>query len=119
MRAIREREKRPVHIRKPIQGDDAYGGTPTTWSDPVRMMVQHQPMSGGVEARVYGESMRYMRTMLYDGPVTIEEGDGVCVFVGENEWPDYRVHAIHDWSIPRYDLKQIPPEQREVIKHEG
>jgi hypothetical protein len=119
MRAIREREKTTVYIRKPAYGDDAYGDVVISWGDPLPARAQHQPMSGGTEARVYGESLRYMRMLFYDGPVSIAEGDGVCVFVGADEWPDYRVHAVQDWPIPRYDLKRIPPEQREVMEHEG
>jgi hypothetical protein len=76
-------------------------------------------MSGGAEARVYGESLNHMRAMFYDGREPIQEGDGICVFVGASEWPDFRVHAVQDWPIPRYDLKLIPPEQREVEEGEG
>ncbi|MDO4924812.1 MAG: hypothetical protein Q3980_03995 [Turicibacter sp.] len=48
-----------------------------------------------------------MMNMLYDGPVPIKEGDGVCVEVKATEPPDYRVVSIKRYSHSVIELMKI------------
>ena len=45
--------------------------------------------------------------MLYDGPVPIKEGDGICVGVELTEPPDYRVESIKRYSHLVIELMKI------------
>lgn len=58
---------------------------------------------GKVQAEMYGERLAYIKNMQYEGAVDIQEGDGICVFVTEEEIPDYKVIAIQ----PEYQPMQL------------
>ena len=45
--------------------------------------------------------------MLYDGPEKLEEGDGVCVFVGMDSKPDYKILSIKPYSHQLIELEKI------------
>ncbi len=48
-----------------------------------------------------------MMNMLYDGPVPIKEGDGICVEAKAIEPPDYRVESIKRYSHLVIELMKI------------
>lgn len=55
---------------------------------------------GKIQAEMYGERLAYMKNMHYEGTETMQEGDGICVAVGPEELPDYKIVAINDDFIP-------------------
>ena len=59
------------------------------------------PAGGRVQAEMYGEKLAYMKNMEYAGPETMQEGDGICVFVGPTDAPDYKIVSIQ----PEHDPK--------------
>lgn len=49
------------------------------------------PVSGQIEATMYGEKLKYMLEMIYSGSVDISEGDGIAV---DADTADYKVISI-------------------------
>lgn len=49
------------------------------------------PISGQLEATMYGEKLRYMLEMIYSGSMDISEGDGIAV---DADTADYKVISI-------------------------
>ena len=45
--------------------------------------------------------------MLYDGAESINEGDGICVYVSKDSEPDYKVISIKRYSHLFIELEKI------------
>ena len=45
--------------------------------------------------------------MLYDGQETLNEGDGICVYVSNESEPDYKVISIKRYSHLVIELEKI------------
>lgn len=52
------------------------------------------PVSGQIEATMYGEKLRYMLEMIYSGSVDISEGDAVATV---SDVADYKVVSIKEY----------------------
>lgn len=51
------------------------------------------PVSGQIEATMYGEKLKYMLEMIYSGSVDISEGDAVAI----SDVADYKVVSIMEY----------------------
>ncbi len=51
------------------------------------------PVSGQIEATMYGEKLKYMLEMIYSGSVDISEGDAVAI----SDVADYKVVSIKEY----------------------
>ena len=71
------------------------GGYVESWGDPVIIRATIWQASGRIQAEMYGERLAYMRNMEYEGAETINENDGICVFVSADQEPDYRVVSVN------------------------
>lgn len=65
------------------------------------------PAGGKLQAEIYGERLNYILNMLYDGSITINEGDGICVYVEGTKSPDYKVISIKRHSHQLMELEKI------------
>lgn len=65
------------------------------------------PASGKLQAEIYGERLNYILNMIYDGPVILTEGDGICVYVSKDSKPDYKVLSIKPYSHKVIELEKI------------
>lgn len=71
-----------------------------TYDEAVQIEAAIWTAGGRVQAEMYGERLTYMKNMQYEGSETMQEGDGICVYVGPEEKPDYMIVAINDDFIP-------------------
>ena len=45
--------------------------------------------------------------MLYDGSETLNEDDGICVYVSKDSEPDYKIISIKRYSHMMIELEKI------------
>lgn len=104
------RNKKPYFYKKKTVQTDEEGNRTEAFSEvPMPFEAAVSPASGRVQAEVYGERMGYILNMLCDQDDTeIAEGDGVCVYVGSEALPDYKVISIKHYTRHReYELEKI------------
>lgn len=103
------RNKKPYFYKKRTVVQDEEGGTIETFSEtPTHFEAAIYPASGRVQAEVYGERLTYILNMLCDGSEDISEGDGICVNVGSEALPDYKVISIKYYTRHKeYELEKI------------
>ena len=93
--------------RKDIISDNEGGKYEVFSEDAIEIEANIYPVSGGVNKEIYGEVESYIYNMLYDGPETVKEGDGICVFVSKEQEPDYKIKSILSYSHKLIVLEQI------------
>lgn len=87
---------------------DGEGGKYPGYSDiPKEIKANIWPAGGKLQAEIYGERLKYILNMLYDESETINEGDGVCVYVDSAKPPDYKVISIKRYSHQVIELEKI------------
>ena len=98
-----------VYLKRYITIKDNEGAIYTDYdSTPIEIKANIQPAGGRVMAEIYGERLAYMFTMYYDGQLELKEKDGVCVYVGPNCKPDYKIVAIRNWNNHKViDLEKV------------
>lgn len=109
------RSKKPVAFKLP----DTSSATAArredyrVWQAPLPALAAHQPDTSLRAATLYGEQVQRMRLLLYDGPLTLEEGMGVCVFVPPEASCDYQIKSVERWQgVQRARLERIPEVDR-------
>lgn len=84
-----------------MAGKDKEGGSVVTYEEAIEIQATIWPAGGRVQAEMYGERLSYIKNMEYDGPEEMTEGDGVCVFTGPEDLPDYKIISIKREYRPR------------------
>lgn len=97
---IRRDLLKPYHLRRRQPGKDKEGGSIADYAEAVPIEAAIWAAGGKIQAEMYGERLAYMKNMHYEGNETMQEGDGICVNVGPEDPPDYKVVAINDDFIP-------------------
>lgn len=114
---LRERDKRTAGIWTFTGMDeDIY-----TWGTGRKIRAAVYPLGRETDARIYGERIRDMRVMLYDGEGPLEVGMGVYIQEdaparedGERtpgaqmRRPNYRIIALERWTHWKATLQRIP-----------
>lgn len=96
------------HLRKRVPKKDKEGGSITDYAEAVEINATIWPASGRVQAEMYGERLTYIKNMEYEGNETMQEGDGICVFVGPESTPDYKIISIKpEYSPKLMELEKI------------
>ena len=49
-------------------------------------------------SEIYGLRLAYMLTMYCQSDAGLSENDGICVYVGKDKEPDYKIVAIRPWN---------------------
>lgn len=105
---MRIARKKTYYLKHKCLIKDNEGGKYEGFEDKaILIQANIYPASGKLQAELYGEKLNYMMNMLYDGPVPIKEGDGICVGVKATEPPDYRVESIKRYSHLVIELMKI------------
>ncbi len=92
---------------KTIITDNEGGKYPGYSETPIKIKANIWPAGGKLQAEIYGERLNYILNMLYDGTETINEGDGICVYVDGTKLPDYKVISIKRYSHQHLELEKI------------
>ncbi|MBD9162595.1 MAG: hypothetical protein EGP80_01315 [Blautia wexlerae] len=124
MRLRRSRLETYYH-KKRIVGKDSEGSTRETYGAASSFEGESWPASGKVQAQQYGERLNYIRNMRISGKyeikpdekgrlhyiledgTDIQESDGICLFVGKDVAPDYKIVSIKPYSILRLEVEKL------------
>lgn len=104
---LRQRDLKTYYLRSRIVQTDAEGVKYPDYATGVEIKAKIQPAGGKVMAEMYGERLKYIKTMYYDGPLELKENDGICVYVGQNDKPDYKVVGIAPWDHKTITLEKV------------
>lgn len=124
MRLKRSRLKQYYH-KKRITQKDKEGGTYDTYSSsPSVFAAEVWPASGKTQAEMYGERLKYIQNVRIDGAYTVQtdgkgivhylfpdgadfaESDGLCLFCGKDEDPDYKIISIRPYRFLRLEVEK-------------
>ena len=96
------------HLRRRKTGKDREGGSIVEYEEAVEIKAIIWPAGGKVQAEMYGERLTYIKNMEYGGAEAMQEGDGICVFVGPEAGPDYKIISIKPEYSPKVmELERI------------
>lgn len=84
-----------------MTGKNEEGGSVVSYEEAVEIRAIIWPAGGRIQAEIYGERLHYIKNMEYDGIEEIKEGDGICVFAGPEDAPDYKVISIKTEYTPK------------------
>lgn len=105
---LRQRDLVDIYLKRKIPATDGEGTEYSTYDPvPIKIKAKIQPAGGKAMAEMYGERLKYMRTMRYDGQLNLNEGDGLCIYVSPDNSPDYKITAINPWDIKVFDLEKV------------
>ncbi len=104
---MRIKNKMTYYLKKKIVIEDDEGGKYPGYSEAIKIEANIYPASGKLQAEIYGERLNYILNMLYEGSESINEGDGICVYVSNDNEPDYKVISIKKYSHLFIELEKI------------
>lgn len=90
-----------VYFRERTVSQDDESNEIPSWGDSVALEMNVQSASGAVNATIYGSKLSSMKSCKYQGDLLKEgrdEGNGICLYVKEDETPDYRINSIQPFS---------------------
>jgi len=93
--------------RKTLIQDNEGGKYPGYSNEVVEIKANISPASGKLQAEIYGERLNYICNMLYYGTETLNEGDGICVYVSKDSKPDYKIISIKRYSHMFIELEKV------------
>lgn len=112
------------HHREAISKKDSEGSSYTEYGPAVSFLAEEWPAGGKVQAEMYGQRLPNIRNLriqgayhevpgtgkvsyaIKGGPV-ITANDGVCLCVGGDAEPDYRVVAIFPYRFLTLEVEKI------------
>lgn len=99
---LRERDLQTVYLKKRKVSHDEEAEEIITYPfDPIELSMNVQAASGTVNAQIYGSKLETMKACKYQGDMINEaqnELDGVCVYVGKEDEPDFTIKSIQTFS---------------------
>ena len=99
---LRERDLQIVYLKKrKVTHDEEAEEIITYPFDPIELSMNVQAASGTVNAQIYGSKLETMKACKYQGDKISEsqnELDGICVYVGKDEEPDFTIKSIQTSS---------------------
>jgi hypothetical protein len=105
---LRQRDLKPYIVKRRVPMQDVDGTTYEDYEEKGnKLKANIKPAGGKVMSEIYGEKLKYMKTMITDDiTFSIKELDGVCV--KSKDKPDYKVVAIKDYTDHRIiDLEKV------------
>ena len=97
-----ERDLITVYLKKRTTGRDDEGEKVEIYPNPpTALKMAVQSAGGAVSAQIYGERLPYIKTCKYQGDVIkpgINEMDGICLYVGQGDEPDYFIKSIQPFK---------------------
>lgn len=99
---LRQRDLQTAYLKRRITIRDEEGNKETAYSDvPIELKMTVQSAGGVVSAQIYGERLPYIKSCKYQGDeikAGKNEKDGICLYVSDEEEPDYEIKAIQPFS---------------------
>ena len=122
---LRQSRLETYYHRKRIVKKDGEGSTYEEYGAASPFSGESWPASGKVQAQQYGQKLGYIRNVKIDGGYTAKsdengrlryildngsdlmELDGICLFVGENAEPDYKIVTIKPYRFLTLEVERI------------
>ena len=105
---MRIKNKKTYYLkRKEIIKDNEGGKYEGFEENATEIQANISPATGKLQAEIYGQRLKYIRNMLYDGSQELKEGEGLCVYVPKESNPDYRVISIKMYSHLVIELEKV------------
>ena len=103
---------------------DSEGGVITTYGSADSLSCEVWPAGGKIQAEMYGERLSYIKNIRLNGKYEIQsdengrvhyicegvdlmEGDGLCIYVSEEQKPDYRIISIKPYRFLRLEAEKL------------
>lgn len=121
---LRQSRLETYYHRKRMVKKDSEGSTYEEYGAASSFSGESWPASGKVQAQQYGQRLGYIRNLKIAGGYTIEpdkdgklhyvlengtdlmELDGICLFVGENARPDYKIVAVKPYRFLTLEVER-------------
>lgn len=105
---MRLKNKKTYYLkRKTMIEDDEAGKYEGFEEKGIDIKANIYPATGKIQAEIYGQRLKYIMNMLYDGKYHLKEGDGICVYVDKDSKPDYKIISIKHYSHLFIELEKI------------
>lgn len=105
---MRIKNKKTYYLKRKEVINDGEGGKYEDFSNSsIEIKANIWPATGELQAQIYGEKLKYINNMLYDGSIDLNEGDGICVYVDKESKPDYKIISIKRFSHLKIELEKI------------
>lgn len=105
---MRIKDKKTYYLKRKTLIEDSEGGKYSGYSnESIKIEANIYPANGRLQGEVYGERLKYIQNMLYDGSETLNEDDGICVYVSKDSEPDYKIISIKRYSHMMIELEKI------------
>lgn len=101
---MRRNLQKTYHLKRKTTAVTDEGGRIPAWESPIGIRATVWQAQGRMQAEMYGERLTYMKNMEYEGTLAINEGDGICVNVSDEQEPDYIVVSANNDHWPRVFL---------------
>lgn len=116
---------RQYHHKKRIQEKDNEGSSYTAYGEAQSFTGEAWPASGKIQAEQYGERLGYIQNIRIDGKYSVKadeknvvhyvlengvdmvEGDGICLFVGKDADPDYKIISIRPYRFLKLEVEKL------------
>ena len=122
----RSRLKTFSHRKKSIQ-KDSEGNTYPVYGPATAFSGEAWPASGKIQAQIYGDRLPYIYNMRISGKyemnyssqdkqfhylfadtgMDLVEGDGICLFAGADQDPDYRIVSIKPYRFLSLEVERL------------
>lgn len=122
---IKQNRLKTYYCRTRIFKKDNEGSTYEEWGAAIPFSGESWPASGKAQAQQYGERLPYIYNLKIDGEyvtsvddkgiityefndgLKIRETDGICLFVGQDKSPDYKVISIRPYHPLKLEIERI------------
>lgn len=122
---LRQSRIKTYYAKKTKTVKDKEGSTYTEYESSVSFRGEVWPAGGKVQAEMYGERLSYIRNLRIEGEYTmsadekgvihyvfadgldIKENDGLCLYVGKDSKPDYKILAIKPFTPIRLECEKL------------
>ncbi|WP_205272309.1 hypothetical protein [Lactococcus taiwanensis] len=100
---LMKRDLTTVYLKRidPENKQDDEGNDQVNYLAPIALEMNVQSASGAVNATIYGSKLSSMKACKYQGNELKEgrdENSGICLYVGKDSSPDYRIKSIQAFS---------------------
>lgn len=102
---------------------DSEGVPAVTWGEATRIQAEFWPAGGQLQVQTYGDRINNMMNVRVKGSYrvvvegnhqvyqfggfSLREGDGLCIFAGANDDPDYRIIGIRPYEPLKLEAERI------------
>lgn len=122
---LKQSRLKQYHHKKRTTGKDKEGSTCDVYGTACSFTAEVWAAGGKVQAEMYGERLKYIHNIRIEDTYKVEtdekglvhyilssgaditESDGICLFVGPESDPDYRVVSIRPYRFLRLEVERL------------